>query len=153
MASYPYPNLQYAMYEYVYGKPLVTKNIAKFLKNETEENYNLSVIALNASTELATNFAKEGDYLTARILASLPDGTVWYDSSKGDQNTFANFKADIIHPNATTRSSVRMAMDTPEGYEYEYKFSNTTYRNEYYYAVRAGSTPSAIGFVIRLSIS
>ena len=153
MASYPYPNLNYAMYEYVFGKPLVTKSIAKFLKDATEENYDLCVIALNASTELATNFAKEGDYLTARILASLPDGTVWYDSFKGTQNTFANFKADIIHPNATTRASVRNAMDTPEGYAYEFKFSSTTKRNEYYYGVRGGSTSSAIGFVIRLSIT
>ena len=96
MSTYPYPNLEYAIYEYVFGKPLVTKYINRFLISETEENYNLSVISLNASTELATNFAKEIGYSTARILASLPDGTVWYDSFKGTENTFANFKANII---------------------------------------------------------
>jgi hypothetical protein len=149
-SGYYFPTLAYAIQEYVFSKQLVVKFVNEFIINGTEQSYNLAVEALNASTSLSTQFSKEFGP-SSRILATLPDGTVWYDSSKGNQNTFANYKLKNIDENHASRYSIRQAMDSYEGTGWETKYSTTNNTYEDYYAVRGGPSPQEIGYVIRLS--
>ena len=116
--------LAYAIQENVFGKTLVVKFVNQFTIDESEVNYNLAVECLNASVNLCDNFIKNLDS-TSRILATLSDGTVWYDSSKGDMNTYANFKSKSINENHASRYSIRQAMDSYEGVGWESKYSTS----------------------------
>ena len=142
--------LAYAIQENVFGKSLVVKFVNQFTTNETEANYNLAVECLNASVNLCNNFIKNLG-LTSRILATLSDGTVWYDSSKDAINNYANFKSKSINENHASRYSIRQAMDSYEGTGWESKFSITNNNFQNYYAVRGGQSPNNIDYVIRLS--
>ena len=142
--------LAYAIQENVFGKTLVVRSVNLFTTNETEVDYNLAVEALNGSVSLCNEYVKNLG-LTSRILATLADGTVWYDSSRGERNTFANFKAKTINENHESRYSIRQAMDSYEGLGWEAKFSTSTNDFENYYAVRGGQAPQEIQYVIRLS--
>jgi hypothetical protein len=144
--------LSYCIQENVFGKTLVVKYVNLFAALNTEEFYNLAVVSLNASKNLCDEFIKDVN-LSSRILATLSDGTVWYDSSKGDKNTFENYKLKVINENHESRYSIRQAMDSYEGFGWESKFSSTTQNFENYYAVRGGQTPNQISYVIRLSFS
>lgn len=142
--------LAYAIQENVFGKTIVVKFVNQFTTNETEVDYKLAVEALNGSLSLCNEYVKNIG-LTSRILATLADGTVWYDSSKGEKNTYANFKAKTINENHESRYSIRQAMDSYEGLGWEAKFSTSTNDFENYYAVRGGQAPQEIQYVIRLS--
>lgn len=142
--------LAYAIQENVFGKPLVVKFVNLFIGTNSEVDYNLAVEALNASVVLCNDYSKELK-VTSRILATLPDGTVWYDSSKGDKNTYANYKSKTINENHASRYSIRQAMDSYEGVGWESKYSTSDNSYEDYYAVRAGVAPQEIKYVIRLS--
>jgi hypothetical protein len=133
-------------------KTLVVKFVNQFTIDESEVNYNLAVECLNASVNLCDNFIKNLDS-TSRILATLSDGTVWYDSSKGDMNTYANFKSKSINENHASRYSIRQAMDSYEGVGWESKYSTSNNNFENYYAVRGGDSPQEIQYVIRLSFN
>jgi hypothetical protein len=142
--------LAYAIQENVFSKQVVVRFINDFLLLGTEQSYNLAVECLNASTSLCNEYSKDLG-LSSRILATLPDGTVWYDSSKGNENTFANYQLKVINENHATRYSIRQAMDSYEGKGWEIKFSTTDNTFEGYYAVRGGASPTDIGYVVRLS--
>jgi len=144
--------LAYAIQENVFGKPLVVKFVNLFTTTTSEVDYNLAVEALNASVSLCNEFVKEIG-LTSRILATLADGTVWYDSAKGNKNTYANFKTKSINENHATRYSIRQAMDSYEGVGWESKYSTSDSNYEDYYAVRGGIAPQEIKYVIRLSFA
>ena len=144
--------LAYAIQENVFGKPLVVKFVNLFTTTTSEVDYNLAVEALNASVSLCNEFVKEIG-LTSRILATLADGTVWYDSAKGNKNTYANFKTRSINENHASRYSIRQAMDSYEGVGWESKFSTSDSNYEDYYAVRGGIAPQEIKYVIRLSFA
>ena len=136
----------------VFGNATVVKYVDQFVFDLNETNYNLCVEALNAATNVSTEFVKKINKVsTARILAVLADGRSFYDSSKGPKNTYANFVADVIHPNGVTRASIRDAMDSQAGVGDEIKISNTTGYKESYVAVRAGNSVSDIQYVIRMS--
>ena len=142
--------LAYAIQENVFAKPLVVKFVNLFTLTTSEVDYNLAVESLNASVSLCNDFVKELG-LTSRILATLADGSVWYDSSKGNKNTYANFKTKTINENHASRYSIRQAMDSYEGVGWESKFSSSDSNYEDYYAVRGGIAPQEIKYVIRLS--
>jgi hypothetical protein len=144
--------LAYAIQENVFGKPLVVKFVNLFTTTTSEVDYNLAVEALNASVSLCDNFVKTLD-LRSRILATLSDGTVWYDSAKGNKNTYANFKTKTINENHASRYSIRQAMDSYEGVGWETKYSTSDNNYEDYYAVRGGVAPQEIKYVIRLSFA
>ena len=134
----------------VFGNSLVTKFVNAFTTTESEVDYDLAVTALNASVSICNDICNVLG-LTSRILATLADGTVWYDSSRGERNTYANFKAKTINENHESRYSIRQAMDSYEGVGWEAKFSTSTNNFENYYAVRGGQSPQEIQYVIRLS--
>jgi len=144
--------LSYNIQLNVFGKPNVVKFVNLFIALDTEESYNLAVISLNASTSVCNDFSKKLDK-SSRILATLSDGTVWYDSSKGDKNTYSNYKAKLINENHASRYSIRQAMDSYEGVGWESKFSSSDKGFQNYYAVRGGQSPNEISYVIRLSFS
>ena len=143
--------LAYAIQENVFAKPLVVKFVNLFTTTTSEVDYKLAVEALTASVFLCDEFFKELN-LKSRILATLADGTVWYDSARGNRNTYANFKTKTINENHESRYSIRQAMDSYEGVGWESKYSTSDGNYEDYYAVRGGVAPQEIKYVIRLSI-
>jgi hypothetical protein len=144
--------LAYAIQEYVFAIPLVVKFVNAFTTTTSESDYNLAVEALNASVSLCNDYFVLLQ-VKSRILATLPDGTVWYDSAKGNKNTYANFKTKTINENHESRYSIRQAMDSYEGVGWESKYSTSDSTYEDYYAVRGGVAPQEIKYVIRLSIA
>ena len=83
-----------------------------------------------------------------RIVATLPDGTVWYDSSKSN-NTYQHFLNKCINENHNTRPAFLQALVSDCGKGFETKPSSTTAVN--YQArsvVRLGSTQdNALGLI------
>lgn len=88
---------------------------------------------------------------SSRILCTLPDGTVFYDSGKGDKNTFKNFKSKSINENHNSRYACFESLKAGDAYETKFSTSGANKR-EYYYAVRLGtSVVNSLG-VLRLSL-
>jgi hypothetical protein len=143
-------SLAYAISENVFGKPLVVRFVNQFINNENEENYNLAVESLNASLSLCNDFSKDLN-LRSRILATTADGTTWYDSGKGDKNTYENFIKKAINENHASRYSIGEAMASQDGFGWETRLSTTTKNFETAYAVRGGLSPTQIQYVIRLT--
>ncbi len=88
-----------------------------------------------------------------RIVASLPDGTVWYDSSKTN-NTYQHFLNKCINENHNTRPAFLQALMSESGYGFETKPSSTTAVNyQARSAVRLGSCQDNALGVIAFSLS
>jgi len=77
-----------------------------------------------------------------RVLITLSDGRVGYDSSKGVENTYANYRANLINENHNSRVAIMVALLGNSGIGNESKFSTSTGRHESYTAVRMGFSPS-----------
>ena len=153
MPSYYLNTLRYLMTETVFSKPLVVSALDRFTVLPTsEEAYNNVVTALIASTNLSTEFSSKNGY-EARILGTMPDGTVFFDSSRLFRNTFENFKTKTINENHASRSAIRQAMDSQEGTGWERKYSTSTGVEEEAYAVRTGQSVSDIGLTVRITVS
>jgi hypothetical protein len=90
-------------------------------------------------------------YLNLRVLVTLPDGKVAYDSSKGVNNTFARYQADLINENHNTRVAIMSALLGNSGVGYEEKYSNSTGLDEVYIAERMGFSPSRPSGCVRIS--
>jgi|SaaInlStandDraft_7_1057024.scaffolds.fasta_scaffold74267_2 hypothetical protein len=86
----------------------------------------------------------------SRILCTMPDGQVWFDSGK-DNNTYQNFKSKNINENHNTRISIFEALRNYVGKEI--KFSNSTGSKEEYYANSINNVPSISLGVLRLSVN
>merc|ERR1711998_68377 len=69
-----------------------------------------------------------------RLLVTQPDGSVTYDSSKGDNNTYANAKDKTINENHNTRPAIMSAQLTCDGRGNEIKLSTSTGQVEAYQA-------------------
>jgi len=96
-------------------------------------------------SSLATNTGK-----IARIVVCLPDGTVYFDSSKTN-NTFANASGKNINENHNTRASIINAQLLQNGFSFENKFSTTDNKLEDYVAMRVGPHGANLG-TIRYSV-
>ena len=98
---------------------------------------------------LKTSFGKT----TARILVCLPDGTVFYDSSRiGNStatktNTWTNADNKTINENHNTRAAIINAQLVEDGVSFESKFSTSTDNYEDYVAVRIGAQGANAGTV------
>ena len=89
---------------------------------------------------------------TFRLMVTLPDGTVAFDSGKGDKNTWANFKDKAINENHNSRAAIMTALLSTDGNGIEKKLSTSSGTNEIYHAFRMGlSSTEAVG-VMRLSL-
>ena len=99
---------------------------------------------------LKTSFGKT----TARILVCLPDGTVFYDSSRNvsgtvstKTNTWINADNKTINENHNTRAAIINAQLVEDGVSFESKFSTSTDNYEDYVAVRIGAQGANAGTV------
>ena len=118
------------------------------------EKYDASVAVLNSSVAALKNtFGKT----TARILFCLPDGTVFYDSSRiGNTdptklNTWTNAENKTINENHNTRAAIMNAQLLEDGVSFESKFSTSDNIYEDYVAVRIGPQGANAG-TIRYSV-
>ena len=83
-----------------------------------------------------------------RVLVTLTDGTVAYDTAKGTNNTFTNFQSNTLGENHNSRVSIMIANLGKDGVGNETKYSTTTGVNQAYNAVRMGlATTDALGCV------
>jgi hypothetical protein len=86
-----------------------------------------------------------------RMVTTLPDGTVTFDSNVGELNTYANYKAKLINENHNSRISILTALLSNSGIGTEQKFSTSTNLLEFAIAKRLGSSSKDSDFVARLS--
>ena len=121
--------------------------ITQFLSNPSNESdwNNMNTVI----QQFLTTFSSQITGL--RVLITLTDGRVAYDSSKGANNTFARYQAGTINENHNTRVAIMVALLGTSGVGNETKFSTSTGLDEAYNAQRMGlSTPNALG-VTRVS--
>ena len=85
-----------------------------------------------------------------RVLITLPDGTVVVDTSKGANNTYANFQAKTINENHNSRIAILDAQLWACGVGLETKTSTSTGDVEVYLAKRLGAYLNSAG-TVRLS--
>ena len=127
-----------------------------FLTNEQILKANALII--NNATDQAT-YAIGATALTAmstssgfRILVTLSDGTVRFDSSKGINNTWANANSKSINENHNTRPAIMSAQLTCDGNGNELKFSTSTQAFEAYSAKRIVNEYGANNGTVRVSL-
>ena len=116
--------------------------ITDFLNNPSSET------AWNNMNTVIQSFMTTYSPLLAglRVLVTLSDGRVAYDTSKGANNTFANYQANTINENHNTRVAIMVALLGNSGVGNETKFSTSTGIKEAYNAIRMGlSTPEPLG--------
>ncbi len=107
--------------------------------------YSDQVIWNNFKTVVTTKLNTTGDD-SFRVLVTIPDGTVIFDSAK-DNNTHANAKNKAINENHNTRVAIMKAL-VGNGEAMEQKYSSTVNRKEIYLARRIGlSTEESVGCV------
>jgi hypothetical protein len=86
-----------------------------------------------------------------RVVVTLADGTVAYDSSNLD-NTFSKYQAKTINENHNSRIAILQALLGNSGVGFETKYSTTNQHMTNYFAQRVGpSIADAMG-VIRVSV-
>lgn len=96
-------------------------------------------------TVVTTKLNTTGDD-SFRVLVTIPDGTVIFDSAK-DNNTHANAKNKAINENHNTRVAIMKAL-VGNGEAMEQKYSSTVNRKEIYLVRRIGlSTEESVGCV------
>jgi hypothetical protein len=120
----------------------VRNAIQAFLITFTEANYVQMVAALNS----AKNALAVDDNDKLRLLISIDDGTVCYDSSRTNNN-FASFGTNTINSaNHNTRPEIMSAVLSKEGVGLSERFSRSVVTFQKYRAIRLGSsTESNLG--------
>ena len=104
---------------------LYVQVLVNFLKNPGDSSkYSQMKELLDFVTKKCLESANEEIKIDgSRILCTLPDGTVFYDSGKGDKNTYENFKSKSINENHNTRYACYESLKA--GNAYETKFSTS----------------------------
>jgi hypothetical protein len=103
----------------------------------TELNRLVSLVKDAASYNKLATYAKRVAG-AGRILITVPDGTVLYDSSKGASNTYAKYLGKTINENHNSRIAILDAQLYECGLGVEAKYSTTDRAREYYVAARLG---------------
>jgi hypothetical protein len=129
-----------------------------------EDRYNSAIGFLNEfdaqeNLILESNPATAGGYI--RILATLPDGTVWYDSQRNisstsdNSNTYNNFLKKSITENHNNRSAFLQALLSDDGYGYEGRVASITGFNgarDTRIALRLGPNKNNVIGIIAMSL-
>ena len=140
-----YPNVAQqsnAVLGYSFSGDLVENLIQVFLTDISANTYAPMVAAL---TDASNNIAV-GANATLRILLAIDDGTVAYDSSKGANNTYANFAAKTINENHNSRPEILVAILGNSGVGVSNRYSSSSGSFLKYQATRLGaSTQSNLG--------
>jgi hypothetical protein len=123
-------------------------SINTFLNATNSTNYNAMLTDLNAAqASIAT-----GANSTFRSLGCTSDGTVFYDSSKGADNTYANFLAKVINENHQPRPEILLAVLGQTSVGESDRYSTSVATTQKYRAFRLGdSTNNNLG-TIRVSM-
>jgi len=118
--------------------PVTPYNIFyKFLISPTSDKYQENI---NLLKDFIT-YSKNNDPVKAheyRMVATIPDGTVWYDSSKGTKNTWTNFQSKTINENHNSRACFMDVLLNELRDSFEMKYSSSTKTNEYRITFRLG---------------
>lgn len=118
--------------------PYAALNIALSNTVMTQLNRLVGLVKDVATYNSLVAFAKLQATAGKRLVITVPDGTVLYDSSKGTLNTFANFAAKRINENHNSRIAILAAQLYECGIGVETKFSTTDKTTETYVAARLG---------------
>ena len=119
------------------GVGIVENLIQSFLTDPTEIKYTPMVVALDSAVLYIKNIADNSSF---RVLLALADGHVAYDSSKGANNTYANYVAGSINENHNTRPEILVAILGNTGVGLSDRFSSTLASSRKYQATRLGAT-------------
>lgn len=136
LAAAPYDTLNAIL------TPAKVTSFRNKLNNVTNQGtYAILLAEANATATLIAN---------GRIVVTLPDGTVVVDTSKGANNTYANFIDKAINENHNTRVAILDAQIYDCGVGLETKTSSSTGVQEVYLAKRLGAYLDSVG-TVRLS--
>jgi hypothetical protein len=149
-----YPNLaglSAAVLSYNSTVGLVENVIQTFLITETQPTYEAMATALN---DASNNFAVGADS-ALRILLSISDGTVAYDSSRGAAtNTWAAYTANTVNSsNHNTRPEIMVAVLGNTGVGLSERYSRSVQKFQKYQANRFGSSTQANAGTFRVSMN
>lgn len=135
---------QFLCGNYTVGSPLgfadenPMYNLQKFLSSESNSDWNVAANILSALVNKCNTVAyPQGT--SYRVVATLTDGTVWFDSSKGASNTYANFKSKSINENHNTRRPFMEVLLSDKNFSYEAKNSTSTGLYEERVVMRVGA--------------
>lgn len=101
--------------------------------------------------DVQNNNTGNGDLgnITLRVQVIMPDGNVFFDSAKNNQNTYANFLSKSINENHGTRHYIQQAIHSKNGVGWEVKWSSSVKGIQTYYAVRFGmSEHTSLGVLV-----
>lgn len=89
-----------------------------------------------------------------RIVITLSDGTVAYDTSKTDtgNNTYAKYTTKTINENHNSRVAILQALLGSSGVGFETKYSTSSTQMTNYFAQRVGPSVADSMGVIRVSV-
>ena len=136
LAAAPYDTLNAIL------TPAKVTSFRNKLNNVTNQGtYAILLAEANATATLIAN---------GRVVVTLPDGTVVVDTSKGANNTYANFIDKAINENHNTRVAILDAQIYDCGVGLETKTSSSTGVQEVYLAKRLGAYLDSAG-TVRLS--
>lgn len=124
--------------------------LATFLNGPSEALYPTVANILQAFVNKCQTIAYPSTN-TYRVVATISDGTVYFDSSKGSANTWANYKAKSINENHNSRPPFMKVLLNDDQYAFEEKFSSSTGVSENRVAFRFGSSKDQPLGVIALS--
>jgi hypothetical protein len=149
-----YPNLaglNAAVLAYNSSVGLVENVIQTFLVTETQLTYEAMATAL---IDASNNFAVGNDS-ALRILLSISDGTVAFDSSKGVAgNTWAAYTANTVNSsNHNTRPEIMVAVLGNTGVGLSERYSRSVQRFQKYQANRFGSSTQSNAGTFRVSMN
>ena len=133
------------------GNGFVENLIQTFLVTETPVTYNAMAAAL---IDASNNFA-DGTNSTLRILLSISDGTVAFDSSKGfANNTWAGYTGNTINSsNHNTRPEILVAVLGNTGVGLSERYSRSVQTFQKYQATRFGSSTQSNAGTFRVSMN
>ena len=121
-----------------------------FLSRPSEELYPVVVNILEAFLNKCQTVAYPS-INTYRVVATLPDGTVWFDSSK--DNTWAKFSSKTINENHNTRRPFMEVLLNDDPFAHETKNSLSTGYVESRVCMRVGDSRDIPLGVIALSLT
>ena len=106
--------------------------IKLFLQYQTEENWNNAIKFFNDFLQTVN----VSEIYNVRIVSTISDGTVWFDSAKN--STYAGFKTKTINENHNTRRPFMQVLFSNFNNAYEIKSSSSTGNEEYRVCNRVG---------------
>ena len=144
--------LQIKLQTNLFNRAQHVKALLDFLNNTKDEKaYNAMSKAMDIVVKDTKQAAINLGGSKSRLLCTLADGTVFYDSGSKVKNSFSNYKSKSINENHQSRSAIQKAILSDEGLGWEAKFSTSTNSYEQYIAMRVGMSQTNAMGVVRLS--